>query len=377
MAKLKIIQMIDSLEQGGAQKLIYDLMFFLKNDFDFYVLSFSGGPYEKKFKDLGLPVSVLGIHSEKVGFKYPCNVIKAKAWLEDNYQKIKPDIIQAHGIGADIWARWVAPKDVKIIQTVHLAEAFRGNLLNLKGLKHYFFDHLFYKKTQKIVAVSEAVKKAIVKEGFDSKAIQVIHTAIETKKYFFNPEFKEKFRSEFKIDDQTVVLGSVGRLEWVKGFDVLIKAFALINKEIPNTELFIVGEGAERKKLEALIAQFNLQNKVHLLGLRQDVAQILNLFDIFVSSSRWEGLPLVILEAMANHKPIIATDAGGTPEVIKNNLTGVMIKQENSKLLAGKINFLIKNPKQAQKLADNAFAAATDFDISKMAAKYKKIYLSL
>jgi glycosyltransferase involved in cell wall biosynthesis len=376
MAKKKIVHIIDVLEQGGAQKLFFDLLSLLKDDFDFYVLSFEGGVFEEKMKRLGIQVEVLGISPYKIGFKYPQNIFRTLKWLREKIKKINPDIVQTHLLGADIWGRLAVPKDISIIQTIHSAEKFRASH-SIKGIKTFVFDRILSKKTNLIIAVSNAAALGVIKEGVDNKKIKVIPCGIDVDAFAPSSLWRKNKRQELNIKDNEVVLGAVGRLDWVKGFDILIKAFSKLLIKNSYLKLIIAGEGKVRRNLEKMIKKENLDKNVLLLGERKDVSKLLNAFDIFIMSSRWEGFPLSLIEAAANQKPIIATNVGGIPEFIKDGFNGILVEPENYKNLSEKIDLVLKNPKIRKKIAMNAFESARKFDIKRISKIYKKIYLSL
>lgn len=369
----KVIHLIDILEKGGAQKIVFDIARFNKDKFDFEVWAFWGGVYEKELASWGIKTRILNLHPEKIGFRYPFNLLKTLLWLKRNFTKAKPAIFQTHLLGADIWGRLAVPHGVKVIQTIHSAEKFRGRLLSRFGLKTFLFDRWLNKKTDIIVAVSQAAKTSLTKEGVKAEKIKVIYPGIDTKK--FSPDFQKRvfWRQKWQAEDKLVV-GSVGRLAKVKNFDVLIRAIGLLPKDII---LVLVGSGPEEKTLKKLVSILGLKKRVYFLGEREEVAEILNGFDIFVLPSEWEGFPLALIEAAANGKAIVATDVGGIAEFIDDEETGVLIKKSDPGLLAKELKFLWQNPKKRKRLGQGAYTKAQDFDTQKMVYKYEKIYSSL
>jgi len=376
MVKRKIVHIIDTLEQGGAQKLIFDLVKILKDDFDFHVLTFEGGIFQERLSKSDVLVECLGISPYKIGFKYPQNIFRTLGWLKKKINEINPDIVQTHLLGADMWGRLVAPKRIKIIQTLHSAEEFRGRL-TAKGIKTFFFERILSEKTDLIIAVSKAAANSFKRERIKSVRIKVIPVGIDIKVFAPNDFWRQKKRNELKIKNDEILIGAVGRLDRVKGFDVLLKVFSKIKKENSHLKLAIVGGGGERKNLEKLIKEKNLVKQVSLLGERHDVPKLLNAFDIFVLPSRQEGFGIVLLEAAACKKPIVATRIGGIPEFIKDGFNGLLVEPENPEMLAQKINLLLKSVNLRKKIAENAFKTIVDFDIKKIAKQYKKIYQSL
>lgn len=373
LKKKKIIQVIDTLEQGGAQQLLYDILKNLKDDFEFLVLSFEGGPVADKINSLNVPVKVLGLVPGKIGFKHPKNIKKVNNWLRNNYYDFKPDIIQTHLLGADIWARLIAPKKVKLVQTVHSAEDFRGRLLNKKGFKTWFFDRLFFGKTNRVVAVSPAAKNALARQGIKNKVI-IIPTGVDLTKFKTDGTARREIRKKLGWDNK-IIVGSVGRLDPVKGYDSLIKDFQNVSQKNKQLQLVLIGKGSQESELKQLIKNLELGGKVQLLGERQDISQLLNGLDMFVCSSIWEGMPIAVLEAMAVGLPILSTKNGGVEELIKDQETGLLYSMGVD--LEEKIIKLINNSSLAQKLGENARNRVVKFDIKNIAKKYYKIYHNL
>lgn len=373
MNKLKIVQVIDILEQGGAQQLLYDLLKNLNNDFEFLILAFEGGPVADKIKKLGVNVKILGINPSKIGFRYLLNLNKTLCWLKENYISFKPDIIQTHLLGADIWARLVSSKKVKLIQTVHSAEDFRGRVFSKKGFKTWFFDHLFLNKTNIIIVVSLAVKTALIRQGVKNKIV-VIPTGIDLTKFKASDAIRQRTRERMGWKDK-IIIGSVGRLDPVKGYDQLIENLKNLFIQNKKLHLVLVGNGPQKLYLENLINKLNLKNEIELLGERQDIPQLLNGFDIFVSSSVWEGMPIAVLEAMASGLPVLSTYNGGIKNIIVDRETGLLYSF--GKDLEKKIMLLVNDSNLVQKLGQNARHKVKEFDIINVAKKYRKIYNSI
>ena len=139
-------------------------------------------------------------------------------------------------------------------------------------------------------------------------------------------------REEFGILDDAPVALFVGRLERQKGIDVLIEAFELVWKARPDAHLILVGDGPERAHWETRAA--NLARSIHLIGRRDDVPGLMKLADFFVLPSRWEGMPNVVLEAMAARRAVVGTDIEGTNELVIPGETGWLVAVEDSRSLA-------------------------------------------
>jgi glycosyltransferase involved in cell wall biosynthesis len=163
----------------------------------------------------------------------------------------------------------------------------------------------------------------------------------------------------------------------IKGYDVLIDAFAQVSKEEPTAILIIGGDGPTRSDLVALTRQKGLDHKVLLPGVIMDTGKLYACCDVYVNSSRHEGLPITLLEAMAHKKPIVATNVGGNTEVIMNEITGLTVEAMHPETLADALLRVLRDKKLATDLAANAYQYFIDnFTIQKHCAELSKIYLS-
>lgn len=161
--------------------------------------------------------------------------------------------------------------------------------------------------------------------------------------------------AEAKINIPSPYIASLGRLRYVKGFDILIKAFAKISNDNPDWKLIIIGEGIERINLENLIKQLNMENKIFLPGLDKKPHNIISKSDIFVLSSRWEGFPNSLAEAMALGASVISTNCNfGPQEIITHEVDGILIENENIDQLSDALKKLIDSEKLRTELGLNA-----------------------
>jgi glycosyltransferase involved in cell wall biosynthesis len=187
-------------------------------------------------------------------------------------------------------------------------------------------------------------------------------------------------RAEFGLPPDAPLVGAVGALRAQKGFDVLVRASALLAREIPNVRVIIVGSGDEdvRVQLVRQITELGLQDNVLLLGLRDDVPDILAALDVAVSSSNFEGSPLAIMEYMAAGSPIVATRVGGVPDLIENGVHGLLVERGDSYGLAQAVLRLLRDRGLGGQLAAAARERQrAEFDIDAMVARVERLYVEL
>jgi glycosyltransferase involved in cell wall biosynthesis len=187
-------------------------------------------------------------------------------------------------------------------------------------------------------------------------------------------------RAELGLPPDAPLIGAVGALRAQKGFDALVRASALLAREIPDVRVIIVGGGDEevRAQLVRLIAELGLQDNVLLIGLRDDVPDILAALDVAVSSSNFEGSPLAIMEYMAAGRPIVATRVGGVPDLIENGVHGLLVDRGDSNGLAQAVLRLLRDRGLGAHLAAAARERQrTEFDIDAMVARVERLYIEL
>jgi glycosyltransferase involved in cell wall biosynthesis len=169
----------------------------------------------------------------------------------------------------------------------------------------------------------------------------------------------------------------VGRLDPIKNYDLLLKAFDKINSK-NKIRLIIVGDGPERKHLENLKNKLSCRDRIVFMGERKNLNEILRWLDIFVLPSKNEGMSNTILEAMATGLPVIATKVGGNPELVSNNITGLLISNGDVEELRQAITYYLENPK-AIKIHGKRARIETEcrFSLEKMIKKYEELYISI
>jgi len=233
----------------------------------------------------------------------------------------------------------------------------------------YFPDHL--------VPVSEKVYREIMACPFmNPDRVTMIRNAIEQQS-FHVAEQRESCRSEFGLNPDSIVIGSSGRLEKVKRYDLMLRGFATVFERFPNSKLMLIGDGSLKTGLEQLANELRIADAVIWTGFRTDVPRLLAAMDIYVQSSVNEGLSLSILEAMAAGKPVIITDVGGARELVENGRTGILIAPGSAAEISGAIIELLEDPAKC-----SLFAAAgrtyveREFGLMQMMESYRQLYKS-
>jgi glycosyltransferase involved in cell wall biosynthesis len=173
-------------------------------------------------------------------------------------------------------------------------------------------------------------------------------------------------------------IGTLGRLHSQKAVDVFLKAAQKISARRPDCRFVIGGEGPEENNLKTLARELGIQERVEFAGLVADPAQFLSQLDVFVLASRWEGMPNVILEAMARKVPVVATAVGGTTDLIRDGREGLLVLPEDPDALAEAALRLIDSPELKMQFSEAAYKrVGSEFSMEIMIERYRKFYESL
>lgn len=215
---------------------------------------------------------------------------------------------------------------------------------------YYFVDRLCLPRYEAVVCVSDDLYKQCLAYGVPRKRCFLIENAIDTVEYARKLSLADA-KNRLSIPLDRLVIGGMGRLSAEKGFDLLIRAVDQLLKTGLNVELLIAGEGNEKESLQNLISQLGLEDRIRLLGYRTDTKELFQAMDVFALSSFREGLPNVVLEAMALEVPIAATRVAGMPRLIQSGENGLLIEPGSVEQLAGALASLIRDAGLRQRLA--------------------------
>ncbi len=188
---------------------------------------------------------------------------------------------------------------------------------------------------------------------------------------------RESLRQNLNLPPDSCILLSVGRLDSQKGYLDLIPTIPHLLKDFPNIYFLWAGDGEQKPKLINKLKEYGIQERVHFLGFRSDIPDLLMAADLFVFPSHYEGLPFAVLEAMAYKLPVVSSDASGIPEVIKDSIHGVLFKSKDSCDLLEKIRWALRNLNTMQEMAQEAQARVGDFSEHKMVEQTLKMYIDI
>lgn len=322
---MKVLLVITGLSVGGAERQVLDIAYGLKSKgHEVKVAYFLG---TQKIKSGNLEVFCLGQGKKNI-LAFICGSIL----LVKLINTMKPDIVHAHMFHAIVISRLSRffTRIRKLVCTSH--SSFDGGKTRMLIYRiTSFLGDVFTNVSEKAVNNLEA--RGAAKKGTMIAILNGIN--IDNFKY---SDYKRATVRNGLADDKQLLL-SVGRFHKAKDYPNLLYAFSLLTTTRDDVELWIVGDGPLKQDIESLIHELNLDKKVKLLGVRNDIPDLMNAADVYVLSSAWEGFGLVVAEAMATERIVVATDCGGVKEVLGDS--GFLVPVSDPTLLANSINTAI------------------------------------
>jgi glycosyltransferase involved in cell wall biosynthesis len=282
------------------------------------------------------------------------------------------EIIHSHGYKSNILLGFIPGRvrGIPLVATVH-GWTSAGRLSRM--IVYVWLDRISLRFMDVIVLVSRAIQSKIRVRDEKQGSVMVIPNGISPSRELSFQSSPDEEISTFCRGSFT--LGSVGRLSPEKGYDVLLEAVnILVGRGLP-IKLVILGEGQERARLERLVADFGLTERVSLPGYRHNARDYFPLFDVFVLSSFTEGLPITLLEAMGSGRPIVATKVGSIPEVLDGGRAGLLVDPSQSAALVDALELMINDEKLRQSLARRAGELFSEqYSSRRMAEQYLCAY---
>jgi len=361
---------IDEAKMGGGQQhLLWLVQKLDKSKFDVEVACEPEGYLVEELKKINIPVHPISISNR------PSLISLKKTYklLNDT----SPAILHTHGGTAGFYGRLATIFNFKgaVIHTYHGI-----HYLNFeRSLLRYIYtliDRFLLRFTDCTICVAQndfdiGLKSNVVKKD---KAV-VIHNGVDFEK-FYTHNGNIDFKIKLKIGNDSIIIGSVGRLHYQKGYEYLIEASGLVLKYFPNAKFVIVGDGELRESLESLAKAKDVFNSFIFMGNQTNIPELLAQMDVFVLPSLWEGLPLVLLEAMAAKKPVVATNVNGIIEIIESEKDGILVAPKDSAALSSAIIRLLKDNELRERLASNGYIKVTsEFSLNRMIEKTENVYI--
>ena len=290
-------------------------------------------------------------------------------WLASTLRRYGAAIAHSHEFSMAVYGGWAAWRaGIPHVITMHGSRYYAGRLQRRVAMR------IAVAASGQLVAVSQQLAGHLsVDLGIPASQITVVANGVRSQR-----PSDSSLRAELKLARDDRLLLAVGNLYPVKGHRVLLAALALLRDRHPGVHVALAGRGELADELQAQARRDGLAERVHFLGLRSDIPNLLAGADIFVMPSLAEGLPLALLEAMFAERPIVATSVGEVPTALGEGDAGLLVAPGDPAALAAALDRLLSDPLEAQRLGQQAARRATAlYDISHMVAHYARIYGAL
>jgi glycosyltransferase involved in cell wall biosynthesis len=368
---MNVVHLLASPFVGGPERQALGLAETLRPEWTTVFLSFS---------ERGLTRPFLA-HARQSGFEAielkanAPHLFRAAAEVAGHLSRAKARLLLCSGYKPDV-VGWLASRRTG---TPALAIAHGWTSATWKVRCNEAIDRWVMRRLTGVVAVSEAMAQRVRRAGVPPERVVTIRNAVQTDLFDArDPAARTQLLALFPHPPDQIVV-SAGRLSPEKGFDILVAAAARVRQQVPGAGFVLFGDGPLRQALETQVAAAGLSGWFVFAGFRPDVARFLPWADLAVLSSRTEGLPVFVLEAMASHLPVVASAVGGTPEVVTEGVTGFLVPTGDPRRLAQRIVEVL----QASPAARRALGLAgrqridADFSFTHQATHYRHLFARL
>ena len=368
MTKISVMHITYDMRIGGTEMVIKNLIEGSDPavfDMSIFCIEEPLGPWGVDLQNNGLQIST---KARQPGFDTSL-IFAIRQYIKQN----KIDVLHCHQYTPWVYGVLAAlGTKTKVIFTEH------GRFYpDSSTWKRKLINPWLCRITDSITSISEATKQALVNfENIPVKRIEVIYNGI--KPPIVEPNKISILKESLGISSETIVIGTIARLDPIKNHRMMLNAFAQVLTSHPNTKLIIVGDGDERDNLQQQITTLGIQDNVIMTGYDPQPQHYLALMQIFLLTSFSEGTSMTLLEAMALGKPCIVTDVGGNPEVIINDGNGLVVKTNDADAFSQAINQLFTEQQTTEKMSLYATTRyAATFSDSAMNAKFSNLYKNL
>ena len=349
---MKIIHIISSLDKGGAETYLAMLCKYQIEKNKVVVIYLKGNGYwAKKLSKLGITVIFINFKKVYNISQFILSFYKIKKIIKNH----RPDIVHAHLRLPELILFLIKlfNKKFKMIITKHLDSFFmEGSGDKSSFFKGIFFDRIIFKYADHIIFISKYTKSYFLKKIItNKKKVSVIRYGFNDKFYLKSKNYSSRLLNKIKKKNKEIIICNIARHVKQKSINVLLDSIAFLKTKYDITfKLILVGNGPENKNLRLYARELKINQYIIWIKYYENVKDIYDLSDFFVLTSNYEGLGLVLLEAMNSSVPIIANNASSIPEVVKNDVNGYLINKNNPRKFAEKIHDLVSNKKKYNKI---------------------------
>jgi len=337
--RVRVVYLSHAFMVGGAEEMVLNLVRHLAPDrYEPFVCAIhEPGPVGQEIAATGVPFRAL---VRVPGVRDPLAVAAIYRYLRE----IRPDVVHTFLLTASLYGRLAA-----IAARVPIVIGTEVNVYEHKRRVHALAERLLMWGTDCVVASAASVKAFYVDQiGADPARVDVIHNAVDFG-MLATTATRREIRARIGVPDGALAAGVIARLTDQKGHGVLFDALAAA-PELAPLHLIVIGDGPLRGSLDAQATRLGLSARIHFLGARRDLGDLLSAMDLFVLPSLWEGLPLSLVLAMGAGLPAVSTTVAGIPEVVRHGETGLLVPPGDAAALARALAQLVASPGDRERL---------------------------
>lgn len=311
--RTRVVYLSHAFMVGGAEEMVLNLVRYLPPRFEPVVCCIShAGPIGEEIQQTGVRCEVLNLNP---GWRRPSHLFELERALRD----LRPDIVHTFLLTASLYGRLAA-----MLAGVPIIIGSEVNVYERKRPRHVLVERLLMRGTDCVIASADSVREFYLKQiHADPAKVDVIHNAVDWAQLETTTS-REAMRASLGLPSEAPVAGIIARLTEQKGHRVLFDALAQ-TPALSGLHVVVVGDGELRDDLRSRADALGLGPRVHFLGARRDLGNLLAAVDVFVMPSFWEGLPLSMVLAMGAGLPVVVTSVAGIPEVVTDGQTGLLV----------------------------------------------------
>ncbi|MCP4521296.1 MAG: glycosyltransferase family 4 protein [Cytophagales bacterium] len=346
--------------RGGEQQIAYLIEESIKQGVECFVACRKGSAFEEHCEKKGIPFFALGFRNE-LDFKTASRIKKI-------CKEQQIDIVHMHSSHSHAMAVWsnLLGNNVKFVLSRRVDFPMKDNFLS-----RFKFNHSCISR---IVCVSHKIEEVMRKDLKNPNVCVTVHSGIDIKR-FEHSENKGILHKEYNLPENCRIVANISAIAPHKDYYTFVDTVAELAKELENVHYFVIGEGGERENIENYIQEKGLEKVITLTGFRNDIPMLMQEIDVFLMTSETEGLGTTILDAFANHVPVVSTNAGGIPESVKHEKTGLLANVRDSDALAKEVKRVLESIELQKELTQNAYEWLLEgFVKEKTAEKTIRIY---
>jgi glycosyltransferase involved in cell wall biosynthesis len=343
-ARVRVVYLAHAFMVGGAEEMVLNLVRHLPARFETMVCCIhEAGPIGEEIRLTGTPVAVLGLTP---GVRRPGDVAGIRQYLRET----QPQIVHTFLLTASLYGRLAA-----ILERVPIVIGTEVNIYERKRPHHVLAERLLMWRTSRVVASAASVRDFYIRQVHaDPAKVEVIYNAVD-----FAQAQPTRSRADVRLEcgvpADAMVAGVIARLTEQKGHRFLLDAMAE-TPALARVHLMVVGGGELQAALVRQAEGLGLSDRVHFLGPRRDLGDLLAAMDVFVMPSLWEGLPLSLVLAMGAGLPVVATAVAGIPEVVDDGRTGMLVPPGDRAALGLALAKLVADAPSRERLGRDARA---------------------